>query len=111
MSDSSGNERVRHARMPICSMVLICRGGHSWTSEVENISATCVLVLRPDGWQGAAGDGCVLDLLVDEDRHIHLEANIARLTPTHIGFEFTRIPEEKEALLWSLLGRHADHVE
>ncbi len=111
MGDTTGNERTRHARMPIRSTVLICRGALSWASEVENISATGVLVLRPDGWQGGAGDGCVLDLLVGEDLHIHVEANVARLTSTHVGFEYTRIPEEKEAALWSLLGRHADHVE
>lgn len=108
----AGNEyeRPRHSRMPIRSVVLISQGPLSWTSEVENISATGVLVLRPAGWHGAPGDTCVLDLLLGEELHINLEACVVRLSADHIGFEYTRIPENKEAELWSLLGRHADDV-
>lgn len=102
---------MRHARMPIRSIVLISAGTTSWTSEIENISATGVLILRPEEWSAKAGEHCVLDILVGDDLHIHLEATVARLTPDHIGFAYTRIPEDKETALWNLLGRYADHVD
>lgn len=111
MGGGSEYERPRHSRMPIRSTVLVSRGALSWVSEVENISATGALILRPDGWQGTAGDTCVLDLLLGEDLHINLEASVVRVSADHIGFEYTRIPEDKEAELWSLLGRHADSVD
>ncbi len=111
MIESVDPKRIRHARMPITSMVLINTGPSSWTTEIENISATGVLVLRPDDWRITAGQACALDLLIGEDLHIHLEAHVARVTASHIAFAYTRIPEDKEVALWSLLGRFADDVD
>lgn len=111
MSDGDFARHLRHARMPIRSIVLISTGATSWTSEIENISATGVLVLRPEDWRARAGEHCALDILVDKDSHIHLEATVARLTERHIGLAYTRIPEDKEAALWNLLGRYADHLD
>lgn len=111
MSEAGDARRIRHARMPITSMVLISTGPSSWTSEIENISATGVLVARPEDWRITAGQPCALDLLIGEDLHIHLEAHVARVTAHHIAFEYTRIPEDKEVALWSLLGRFADGLD
>lgn len=111
MSLDSPERYLRHARMPIRSILLISMGALSWVSEVENISATGVLALRPDDWKASAGERCVLDLLVGDDLHIHLEANVTRVTASHVGFAYTRIPEEKEHLLWDLLGQFADHLD
>lgn len=111
MSDGASAKHLRHARMPIRSIVLISTGATSWTSEIENISATGVLVLRPHDWHARAGEPCALDILVDDESHIHLEATVARLTEHHIGLAYTRIPEDKEACLWNLLGRYADDLD
>ena len=111
MSHDSPERFVRHTRMPIRSIVLISMGARCWESEVENISATGLLALRPVDWNASAGDRCVLDLLVGTEQHLHLEANVTRLTPTHIGFAYTRIPEDKEDTLWGLLGQFADNIE
>ena len=111
MTDDSLVQRTRHTRMPIRSTVLISRGATSWATEIENISATGVLVLRPENWQVKAGESCAVDLLIGEDLHIHLDATVVRLTARHVAFAYTRIPEDKEAALWSLLGRYADQVE
>lgn len=111
MVDDSGFQRNRHTRMPIRSTVLVCKGGNAWASEIENISATGALIARPDDWSGNAGDTCALDLLIGEDLHIHLEATVVRVTAEHVGLAYTRIPEDNEAALWSLLGRYADHLE
>ena len=108
--DGSG-QHLRHARMPIRSIVLISMGPLSWITEVENISATGLLAQRPEQWCAGAGEICVLDLLVGDDLHIHLEANVTRLTADHVGFAYTNIPEDKEHALWNLLGQYADHME
>ena len=97
--------------MPIRSIVLISMGPLSWVTEVENISATGILAVRPDEWNAGAGERCVIDLLVGDDLHIHLEANVTRVTPNHVGFAYTTIPEDKEHALWELLGQFADHVD
>ena len=111
MTDDRSVQRTRHTRMPIRSTVLISRGATSWATEIENISATGVLVLRPENWLLKAGESCAVDLLIGEDLHIHLDATVVRVTSHHIAFAYTRIPEDKEAALWSLLGRYADEVE
>ena len=67
--------------------------------------------IQPEACETSTGQRCVLDLLVGEGRHIHLEALVTRTTAERIAFSFTRIPEEKEQILWDLLGHHADEME
>lgn len=109
MSETSKDRRA--ARMPIYSAVLMIRGDQSWTSEVEDISATGVRITRPADWMGQSGDLFVLDMLFGQDLNIHLDARVARVSDDAIGFVFSRIPADKEIPLWSLLGRHADEQE
>jgi len=97
--------------MPIQSTVLLSRGADSWTTDIEDISASGVLVRRPPGWAYCAGDLFVLDMMIGADLNIHLEATVARITSEHIGFAYTRIPSDKEAPLWNLLGGYADRLE
>ncbi|MBL0163277.1 MAG: PilZ domain-containing protein [Xanthomonadales bacterium] len=108
--DGSG-QYLRHARMSIRSIVLISMGPLSWITEVENISATGLLARRPEEWCAGAGERCVLDLLVGDDLHIHLEAIVARLTADCVGLAYTSIPADKEHALWGLLGHYADHLD
>jgi hypothetical protein len=103
--------RLRHARMPNHSTVLMSRGGHTWNSEIENISATGVCVRRPNGWDFAPGVDFVLDMLIGDALTINVEATLVRLTRSHLGFAYARIPEDKEAPLWNLLGGYADRLE
>jgi hypothetical protein len=102
---------LRHARMPNNSAVSITRGADSWTTELVDISATGVMVRRPNEWRGRVGDRYVLDMLVGPDTNIHVEATAARVTQWHIGFAYERIPQDNEALLWDLLGQYADQTE
>jgi hypothetical protein len=97
--------------MPIQSAVLMSRGHDTWSSEIEDISATGVLVGRPPGWSGHVGDLYALDMLIGETLDIHVEARVARVTENQLGFVYARIPAEKEAPLWSLLGGYADRLE
>ena len=101
----------RHRRMPINSAVLMLRGDESWTSELMDISATGVLVRRPFDWIGQKGDRFVLDMLFGDELNIHVEARVARVADDEVGFAFSRIPPDKEAPLWNLLGGYADSLE
>ncbi len=102
---------VRHARMPINSAVFMMRGGESWSTDMVDISATGVMLRRPFDWRGAPGDRYVLDMMVGPELNIHLEATVARITDWHVGFAYERIPADKEAPLWDLLGSYADQIE
>lgn len=105
------HEGFRHARMPSKAAVLISCADDAWNSQVQDISATGVLVDRPDGWTGQLGDLMALDMLIGDELHIHLEATVARITAQRIGFAYARIPEDKETKLWNMLGGYADRLE
>src|SRR5690348_13991694 len=116
-SDESGEDRLddagrfRHARMKRQTAVLMSRRGDVWATELDDISATGALLARPDNWEGTAGDLWVLDMLFHDNLNIHLEARVVRVSQDRIGFEFARIPEDKQAPLWNLLGGYADTLE
>ena len=111
MSLDQTGQSLRHARMAIRSIVLVSMGPLSWVTEVQNISATGLLAARPEEWSAGPGERCVLDMLVGDELHIHLEANVSRLTSAHVAFAYTCIPEDKEHALWELLGHYADHID
>lgn len=102
---------MRSARMAIRSAVFISRGHNGWSSEIVDISATGVLVGKPDKWNGKIGDIFSLDMLIGESLDIHVEARLARATEDQLGFAYARIPENKEVPLWNLLGGYADRLE
>jgi hypothetical protein len=113
IGSQAGSQKLgrRARRMPTDSAILMCRGDESWTTELQDISATGLLALRPSDWIGQRGDHFVLDLLLGESLNIHLEARVMRIEEDELGFAFSRIPPEKEAALWSLLGGYADSLE
>jgi len=104
-------EHVRPARMRIETTVLMSRGNESHPTELVDISATGVLLRRPLGWHGEVGESWILDMIFGHDLHIHLEAQVARVSERHLGLAYTRIPEDKQAPLWNLLGGYADILE
>ena len=108
---NDGPEQLRPARMRIETTVLMSRGSTSQPTELVDISATGALLRRPLGWQGEVGQSWMLDMIFGHDLHIHLEAQVARISDRHIGFAYTRIPEDKQVPLWNLLGGYADILE
>jgi len=108
---SNGAVGHRHARKRVSCEVLMSHRHESWSSRLEDISATGLKVERPFKWKGCPGDLYALDLVFSDDLHIHLEATVARITRTHLGFAYARIPEDKEVPLWNLLGGYADSLE
>ncbi len=111
MISKSTRPGMRPARMAIRSAVFISKGHNGWSSEIVDISATGVLVLKPAKWHGKVGDVFLLDMLICESLDIHVEARLARTTEDHLGFAYARIPESKEVPLWNLLGGFADRLE
>ncbi|WP_243042462.1 PilZ domain-containing protein [Dyella sedimenti] len=109
--NGSEPEQLRPARMRIETTVLMSRGNESHPTELVDISATGVLLRRPLGWQGEPGQSWILDMIFGHDLHIHLEAQVARISERHLGFAYTRIPEDKQVPLWNLLGGYADILE
>ncbi|MGY3038919.1 hypothetical protein ACVWWQ_000506 [Rhodanobacter sp. TND4EL1] len=107
----NGTEKLRPARMQIETTVLMSRHGESHPTELVDISATGALLRRPLGWSGNVGESWVLDMIFGHNLHIHLEAAVARVSDHHIGFSYSRIPEDKQAPLWNLLGGYADILE
>jgi hypothetical protein len=69
------------------------------------------MVRKPNDWMGQRGDRFVLDMLVGDELNIHVEAKVARIDEEELGFEFSRIPQDKEVPLWNLLGGYADSLE
>lgn len=108
---SAASTVLRHKRMPLNSAVSMIRGDHAWIADLCNISATGVLVTRPEGWTGEVGQTFVLDMIIGDALTIYLEAQLARMTEHTLGFAFSRIPEEKQGPLWELLGGYADSLE
>lgn len=109
--DGSGKDHLRPARMRIKTTVLMSHGDESHPTDLIDISATGALVLRPNEWFGSPGESWVLDMIFGDDLHIHLEAKVARVSERHVGFAYTRIPEDKQVPLWNLLGGYADILE
>ncbi|RAO76106.1 PilZ domain-containing protein [Dyella jiangningensis] len=107
----SDQEQLRPARMRIETTVLMSRGDESHPTELVDISATGVLLRRPLGWEGEQGQSWILDMIFGHDLHIHLEAQVMRISDRHLGFAYTRIPEDKQVPLWNLLGGYADILE
>ena len=111
MTNEAAGKKLRPARMAIRSAVFISSGQQGWSSEIEDISATGVLVSKPEHWSGRIGDVFALDMLIGEALDIHVEAALVRVTDNSLGFTYARIPEDKEAPLWNLLGGYADRLE
>jgi hypothetical protein len=109
--DGGEPEQLRPARMQIETTVLMSSNGESHPTELVDISATGALLRRPLGWSGHVGQSWVLDMIFGNNLHIHLEAVVARISDHHIGFSYSRIPEDKQVPLWNLLGGYADILE
>jgi hypothetical protein len=113
VEEGSVNEdkRLRSARMTLQSTALISRGLDSWSSEILDISATGLRAVRPPSWRGQVGDTYNVDILIGDALDIHVIARLARVADGELGFAYSRIPDDKQVPLWSLLGRYADSDE
>ena len=110
--DDNGDKlRLRHARMKVETAVLMSRGAEAHPTELVDISATGALLRRPLGWRGDVGETWVLDMIFGSDLHIHMEAQVTRVSARQGGMVYTHIPDDKQEPLWNLLGGYADTLE
>lgn len=101
----------RYRRKPLDADVIILKRGVSWDSQGIDISATGLLVLRPEGWQAVEADEYGIELVLEDGSTIPMAGVVRRVDDLGVAFEFTRIPPESEAPLWRLLGSFADATE
>lgn len=109
--DRTAVDHVRHARMVRQTAVLMSRRGDVWQTDLADISATGVRLLRPAGWHGKRGDVWVLDMLFGDSANVHVMAEVARIGDKYVALAFARIPEDTQQALWALLGGYADTLE
>ncbi len=103
--------QARASRMHKECAVLVSRRDGAWVTELRNISATGVLIRRPRDFDGRMDEVFVLDMVFSDDVLINVEACVRRVGEHEIGLAFTRIPANKEVLLWGMLGAYADAFE
>ncbi len=87
--------------------VQIMQGDLVVIGRLMDLSVTGLRVELPEDWRGSKGPDYVLDLFVDDGRHIHLKAALRRVDEHALGFEYQEIPEESQAVLWDILGEAA----
>ena len=112
MTNRKDFNKLRHARMKVQAAVHILFRGKFWAAELKDISATGIKTTMPLNCTLTLGDYCILDMLVDDDTTINVEAKLTRKSVHEgLGFEFEVIPEDQEVPLWEFLGSFADAKE
>ncbi len=104
---------IRYARKPVTSSCLLVMRGQSIIMEVKNISASGILLQYDDNSEIKLklNDFCVLEIIINEEFNLNVEAEVTRISDEGAGLRFIKIPEEKQIPLWELLGEHVDKIE
>jgi hypothetical protein len=87
--------------------------GQSVVMEVKNISASGIMLEYDESHEVKLNlkDFCVLEIILNEEFNLHVEAEVTRFNDLGVGLKFIKIPEEKQIPLWELLGEHVDRIE
>jgi hypothetical protein len=107
------DSKIRYARKPITSSCLLVMKGQSVVMEVKNISASGIMLEYDETHEVKLNmkDFCVLEIILNEDFNLHVEAEVTRINEVGVALKFIKIPEEKQIPLWELLGEHVDRIE
>lgn len=107
------DSKIRYSRKPITASCLLVKKGESIVMEVKNISASGILLENDEqlDLELKLGDFCVLEIIINEEFNLHVEAEVSRLNDQGAALKFMKIPEEKQIPLWKLLGEHVDRIE
>ncbi|MDH5651391.1 MAG: PilZ domain-containing protein [Gammaproteobacteria bacterium] len=103
---SPNNEQRRHfTRVPFDADVrLTDQSGHSWDSQMLDISLKGALIAAPAGWHGQRGDGFNLELLLaGDDIKIEMDVSVAHVEKSRIGFYCRHIDIDSISHLHRLL--------
>ncbi|MCF6318423.1 MAG: PilZ domain-containing protein [Proteobacteria bacterium] len=109
----NADSKIRYARKPITSSCLLVMKGESIVMEVKNISASGIYLDYDEQHELKLelSDFCVLEIILNEDFNLHVEAEVTRIGDVGVALRFIKIPEEKQIPLWELLGEHVDRIE
>ena len=109
----NSNSKIRYARKPISTSCFLVIQGRSLVMEVKNISASGILLKYDETSKTnlIMGNICVLEIILNDEFNLHVEAEVTRIKPEGVGLKFIKIPEEKQIPLWELLGEHVDKIE
>jgi uncharacterized membrane protein len=107
------DSKIRYARKPITSSCLLVMKGQSVVMEVKNISASGIMLEYDESHELKLNmkDFCVLEIILNEEFNLHVEAEVTRIREKGVALKFIKIPEEKQIPLWELLGEHVDRIE
>ena len=107
------DSKIRYARKPLTSSCLLVMKGQSVVMEVKNISASGIMLEYDESHQLKLklNDFCVLEIILNEEFNLHVEAEVTRISEFGVALRFIKIPEDKQIPLWELLGEHVDRIE
>ena len=94
MNDASPEEKRKFSRIPFDSAVKIIKGDEHWNSTLLDISLKGTLVAKPEGWNAALGDTCILEITLGTDLDIRMETVVAHVEGDQIGFRCEHIDLE-----------------
>ncbi|VAW82165.1 hypothetical protein MNBD_GAMMA12-1012 [hydrothermal vent metagenome] len=85
------SERRRFSRILIDVTVKFEHKQQQWQSKLIDISLKGMLIENPDGWQGSMGDKVIIDVPLDPETHISMNAQVSHFDELTIGYECTVI--------------------
>ncbi len=101
----------RFKRIPFSAAIRFVQGEKALESTLIDISLKGVLAQKPREWQGARGDHRILELLLDGDVSIKMDAVVAHVSETRVGFEWKDIELEGFTHLRRLLSLNVGSEE
>lgn len=94
MNDNNQEDKRIFSRIPFDSAVRIVMDSKHWDSTLLDISLKGALVQRPEGWDAAEDDSCILEITLGEDLIIRMETRVAHTQNDQIGFRCEHIDLE-----------------
>ncbi len=85
------SERRRFSRILIDVIVKFEHNNQPWQSKLIDISLKGMLIEKPEGWQGVIGNKVIIDVLLDPETHISMNAQVSHYDNLTIGYECTVI--------------------
>lgn len=85
------NDRRRFTRILLDVVVQFEHDNQIWSTQLVDISLKGALIEMPEGWKGQIGDIYTLDIHLDSDTSIGMNAQVAHIDEQTIGFECTMI--------------------
>ena len=84
------SDRRAYTRLEMHAGVFIIRGETAFLTEVSNVSAGGVSVVRPENWQEDPDGIYHLYFVLDPDRILCLKGSVVHESVDHLGFTFAK---------------------